>query len=98
MHTPAAHKTAMISGTQDNRRVPPVAQLRPMVKPRATPAVAAGVPVPALVGRLAMLHDYIKPEQRFVACPHQDVVYGLGYMFVEKDPVVVQVPDFGDRF
>jgi len=49
-------------------------------------------------GRLAMLHDYIKPEQRFVACPNQDVVYGLGYMYLDKGPVVVQVPDFGDRF
>ncbi|TWT66499.1 DUF1254 domain-containing protein [Allorhodopirellula solitaria] len=49
-------------------------------------------------GHLAMLHDYIKPEQRFVACPNQDVVYGLGYMFLDKEPVVVQVPDFEDRF
>lgn len=49
-------------------------------------------------GRLAMLHDYIKPEQRFVACPNQDVVYGLGYMFLNQGPVVVQVPDFEDRF
>ncbi|MCO8122747.1 DUF1254 domain-containing protein [Stieleria sp. TO1_6] len=49
-------------------------------------------------GQLAMLHDYIKPEQRFVACPNQDVVYGLGYMFLDKEPVVIQVPDFQDRF
>jgi len=26
------------------------------------------------------------------------VVYGLGYLSLEKEPVVIQVPDFGDRF
>jgi hypothetical protein len=25
-------------------------------------------------------------------------VYGLGYLSLEKEPVVIQVPDFGDRF
>lgn len=49
-------------------------------------------------GQLAMLNDYIKPEQRFVACPNQDVVYGLGYMSLDEEPVVIQVPDFGERF
>jgi len=27
------------------------------------------------VGQLAFLTDYIKPEQTFVTCPNQDVVY-----------------------
>jgi hypothetical protein len=50
------------------------------------------------VGYGAMLTDYIKPEQGFIACPNQDVVYGGGYFALDKDPVVFQVPDFGDRF
>ncbi|REJ90724.1 MAG: DUF1254 domain-containing protein [Planctomycetota bacterium] len=62
------------------------------------PALMNGTIPVAPAGRLAMLHDYIKPEQRFVACPNQDVVYGLGYMYLDQSPVVVQVPDFGDRF
>jgi len=62
------------------------------------PALMNGTIPVAPRSRLAMLHDYIKPEQRFVACPNQDVVYGLGYMFLNESPVVVQVPDFGDRF
>lgn len=62
------------------------------------PALMNGTIPIAPAGRLAMLHDYIKPEQRFVACPNQDVVYGLGYMYLDKSPVVIQVPDFGDRF
>ena len=45
-----------------------------------------------------MLTDYIKPEQTFIACPNQDVVYGAGYFALDKEPVVFQVPDFGDRF
>lgn len=46
----------------------------------------------------AMLTDYIAPEQRSVACPNQDVVYGAGFAALDISPVVVQVPDFGDRF
>jgi hypothetical protein len=45
-----------------------------------------------------MLHDYIEPSQRFIACPNQDVVYGLGFFDLDTEPAVVQVPDFGDRF
>jgi hypothetical protein len=26
-----------------------------------------------------MLVDYIAPEESFVTCPNQDVVYGLGF-------------------
>lgn len=46
----------------------------------------------------ARLTDYIVPEQRHVACPNQDVVYGAGFTAFDISPVVVQVPDFGDRF
>lgn len=45
-----------------------------------------------------MLRDYVDPSERAVACPNQDVVYGLGIFDFSKEPVVVQVPDFGDRF
>ncbi|MCM5662490.1 DUF1254 domain-containing protein [Galbibacter mesophilus] len=49
-------------------------------------------------GQLAMLNDYILPEETFVTCPNQDVVYGLGFFDLNTQPVVLQVPDFGDRF
>lgn len=49
-------------------------------------------------GQIGMLYDYIDPGQRFVVCPNQDVVYGLGFFDLDSEPVVVQVPDFGDRF
>jgi hypothetical protein len=56
-------------------------------------------PVPAApVNHLGMLTDYIVPEERIVACPNQDVVYGAGALALEASPVVIQVPDFGDRF
>jgi hypothetical protein len=48
--------------------------------------------------RLAMLSDYIDPSETFVTCPNQDVVYGLGFFDLDTAPVVIQVPDFGDRF
>ena len=47
---------------------------------------------------LTMLRDYIDPAERAVACPNQDVVYGLAILDFSKEPVVVQVPDFKDRF
>jgi len=49
-------------------------------------------------GQVGMLADYIDPGQNFVTCPNQDVVYGLGYFSLDEQPVVAQVPDFGDRF
>src|SRR5262249_16936683 len=52
----------------------------------------------APVGRNTMLTDYIKPQQTFVTCPNQDVVYGAGYYALDREPIVFQVPDFGSRF
>src|SRR5690348_872975 len=46
-------------------------------------------------GRIAMLNDYIAPDQTFIACPNQDVVYGLGFFNLDEEPVVIQVPEFG---
>jgi hypothetical protein len=62
------------------------------------PGLLNGVLPAAPRGRIAMLHDYIAPDQTFIACPNQDVVYGLGFFSLDEEPVVVQVPDFGDRF
>jgi hypothetical protein len=45
-----------------------------------------------------MLTDYIEPDERIVACPNQDVVYGGGFLALDASPVVIQVPDFGTRF
>jgi hypothetical protein len=49
-------------------------------------------------GYVSMLTDYIKAEERFVTCPNQDTVYGAGYQRLDSKPVIVQVPDFGQRF
>lgn len=50
------------------------------------------------VNRLAMFTDYADPLERAVACPNQDVVYGIGSLALDESAVVIQVPDFGDRF
>jgi hypothetical protein len=52
----------------------------------------------APLNHLGMLTDYIEPSERLVACPNQDVVYGAGSVALDQSPVVVQVPNFGDRF
>jgi len=61
------------------------------------PGLLGGV-VPVAFNRNAMLTSYITPDQHFVTCTNQDVVYGAGYMALDKEPIVFQVPDFGDRF
>ncbi|MFO0844557.1 MAG: DUF1254 domain-containing protein [Gemmataceae bacterium] len=62
------------------------------------PGYAGGVLPVAPPNHLCMLRDYIEPSERAVACPNQDVVYGQCVMDLDKSPVVVQVPDFGERF
>jgi hypothetical protein len=61
------------------------------------PGLMGGV-VPVAYNRIAMLTDYMDPSERFVTCPNQDVVYGAGFFTLDKEPIVFQVPDFGDRF
>jgi hypothetical protein len=62
------------------------------------PGLLNGVLPVAPRGHLAMLSDYIDPAETFVTCPNQDVVYGLGFFDLDSQPVIAQVPDFGDRF
>ncbi len=79
----------------------------PLVNARNRRAAFSKVPEPGLLGGvlpiaptgyITMLTDYIKPDQRFVTCPNQDVTYGFGFAAVDKEPIVVQIPDFGERF
>ena len=66
---------------------------------RKMPGIAnvGGAPM-APLNRLGMYTDYVDPLQRHVAHPNQDVVYGFGIFSPDQGPIVVQVPDFGDRF
>jgi hypothetical protein len=79
----------------------------PLVNMHNRLSIMEKVPAPGLLGGIvpvgppgsvAMLHDYVTPEEKVVACPNQDVVYGLGVIDGRRGPSVVQVPDFGDRF
>ncbi|WP_449433436.1 DUF1254 domain-containing protein [Pseudomonas putida] len=62
------------------------------------PGLLGGILPVAPRGQVGMLHDYITPAETFVTCPNQDVVYGLGFFSLDDEPVIAQVPDFGDRF
>jgi hypothetical protein len=62
------------------------------------PGLMGGIVPVAPLNRLSMLTDYIEPQERMVACPNQDVVYGAGSIGLDLSPVVIQVPDFGKRF
>src|SRR5262249_10218459 len=61
-------------------------------------AVKAGPLITPPLNQIAMLTDYVDPDERAGACPKQDVVYGIGSLALDMSPVVIQVPDFGDRF
>lgn len=62
-----------------------------------SPGRSGGAPV-APINSLCMLTDVVTPEFQSVPCPNRDVVYGFGLMDLKDQPVIVQVPDFGDRF
>jgi len=62
------------------------------------PGLRGGILPNAPRGHVCMLTDYIAPEQRFVTCSNQDVAYGFGFGSLDEEPVVMQVPEFGDRF
>ncbi|KQU96027.1 hypothetical protein ASD00_19985 [Ensifer sp. Root31] len=62
------------------------------------PGLLGGVVPVAPVGFNQMLTGYVQPDQTFIVCPNQDVAYGAGFTALDKEPTVIQVPDFGDRF
>ena len=68
------------------------------VKDLPEPGRIGGVVPAAPPGYVSMLTDYIDSAERFVTCPNQDTVYGAGFQHLDTRPVIVQVPDFGDRF
>jgi hypothetical protein len=75
-----------------------MANRRAAITQAPVPGLLGGFVPAAPRGRIAMLVDYIAPQEHFVTCPNQDVVYGLGFFDLDVEPVVIQVPDFGDRF
>ena len=52
----------------------------------------------APMNKLVMLTNYISPHETYMDIPNQDVVYGMAWLSLAKEPLVVQVPDFGNRF
>jgi len=79
----------------------------PMVNAHNRRAAFAEAPEPGLLGGVVpiapigynqMLTNYISPDETFIVCPNQDFVYGGGFTALDKEPTVIQVPYFGDRF
>ena len=71
---------------------------REAFKAAPAPGLLGGVLPVAPIGYNQMLTNYIKPDQTFIVCPNQDVAYGGGFTALDKEPTMIQVPDFGDRF
>jgi hypothetical protein len=62
------------------------------------PGLRGGILPNAPRGQVCMLTDYISADQRFVTCSNQDVAYGFGFGSLDDEPVIIQIPDYGDRF
>jgi hypothetical protein len=62
------------------------------------PGLLGGVVPVAPIGFNQMLTNYISADETFIVCPNQDVAYGGGFTALDKEPTVIQVPDFGNRF
>ncbi len=62
------------------------------------PGLLNGALPVAPMNQVTMLTGYISPAEVFIGDPNQDVVYGVGFLNLEQEPVVVQIPEFGDRF
>jgi hypothetical protein len=67
---------------------------RRVIRPRLLGGIAPIAPI----NHLCMLNGYVDPRQRYVTCPSHDLIYGFGILDLGREPVVVQVPDFGERF
>ena len=50
------------------------------------PGLMGGIVPVAPLNRLSMLTDYIESQERLVACPNQDVVYGAGSIALDPEP------------
>ncbi|MFH1037308.1 MAG: DUF1254 domain-containing protein [PVC group bacterium] len=62
------------------------------------PGLNGGVIPVAPVNYFCMLTDYLKPLQRSIVTPNQDTVYGVCFTDLSIEPVLIQVPDFGNRY
>lgn len=58
---------------------------------------SGGSPV-APINELAVLANQIDARNDIILCPSLDFLYGFGIFDLDESPVVIQVPDFGDRF
>ena len=78
----------------------PTATAQPTAGKAAVPAPASFAQVTKPADGIVMPESYARAvaQETFVTCPNQDVVYGLGFFALDEQPVVVQMPDFGDRF
>jgi len=75
-----------------------VSNQRTMLTKVPEPGLLVGALPVAPMNQVAMLTGYISTAETFIGDPNQDVVYGVGFLSLEQEPVVVQVPEFGDRF
>lgn len=59
--------------------------------------ISGGGPV-APPNNLCMLTDRVKSGMNMLPCVNPDMIYGFGALDLRATPVILQIPDFGERF
>lgn len=50
------------------------------------------------INHICFLSNFTTPLERFIGAPNQDVLYGNTYFDLTDEPVVLRIPDMGDRY
>lgn len=52
----------------------------------------------APVNQICFLSDYVTPDERGIVAPNHDTVYGSAWLDLGIEPIVLRMPDMGNRF
>jgi hypothetical protein len=52
----------------------------------------------APINRICFLSDYVTVDERSVVAPNHDTVYGSAWLDLGAEPIVIRIPDMGDRY
>jgi hypothetical protein len=53
---------------------------------------------PVGYGEVVMQTTFVMPKERVICCPSHNLIYGSGAIHLNGSPVVIQVPEFKDRY
>jgi hypothetical protein len=52
----------------------------------------------APINRVCFLTHHVLPEEKAIIAPNVDTLYGPGWLDLRQEPIVLRIPDMGDRY